>query len=76
VFENGRLDGVEAWEPGEQWEEAPAFPGLTFHQLLFGYRSLAELELAFADCIVGDEEARVLIDALFPRQASHVWPFD
>ncbi len=76
VLDEGRLAAVEAWEPGENWEAAPAFPGLTFLQLLFGYRSLAELEYAFADCRVDDAEARVLLDALFPRQPSDVWPID
>jgi hypothetical protein len=76
VLEHGRLAAVEAWEPDENWETVPAFPGLTFLQLLFGYRSLAELEYAFADCRVGDEETHVLLDALFPKQPSHVWPID
>jgi GNAT superfamily N-acetyltransferase len=76
VLDRGRLATVEAWEPGDNWETAPGFPGLTFHQLLFGYRSLAELEYAFADCRVDDEESRVLIDTLFPKQPSYVWPVD
>jgi GNAT superfamily N-acetyltransferase len=76
VLEQGRLATVEAWEPGDAWETAPAFPGLTFLQLLFGYRSLDELAYAFADCRVDAEEARVLLTALFPKQASHVWPVD
>ena len=76
VFDQGRLTVVEAWEPGDNWESAPAFPGLTFLQLLFGYRSLAELEHAFADCFVDGEEERVLLDALFPKQPSQVWPID
>ena len=72
----GRLEAVDPWEPGDDWEGAPGFPGLTFLQLLFGYRSLAELEYAFADCRANGEEARVLLDALFPKQPSHVWPVD
>lgn len=76
VLDQGRLAAMEVWDPGGNWEAAPAFPGLTFLQLLFGYRSLAELEYAFADCRVEDNEARVLLDALFPRQHSHVWPID
>jgi hypothetical protein len=67
---------VERWAPGEDGTSAPAFPGLTFLQLLFGYRSLAELDYAFADCVVTGEVGRVLLDALFPKQASNVWPVD
>ena len=71
----GRVEAVGAWEPGD-WETDPAFPGLTFLQLLFGYRSLAELEYAFADCRANGEEARVLLDALFPKLPSHVWAIE
>ena len=76
VLARGRLEAVDAWEPGDEWESAPAFPDLTFLQLIFGYRSLAELEYAFADCRANGEEARVLLDALFPKQSSHVWSVD
>ena len=76
VFDLGRLAEVEDWEPGDAWDSAPGFPGLTFLQLLFGYRSLADLEYAFADCRVDGEEAHVLLDALFPRRPSHVRPID
>jgi predicted N-acetyltransferase YhbS len=76
VFAQGRMEAAEPWAPGEDGTSAPAFPGLTFLQLLFGYRSLAELEHAFADCVATGEAGRVLLDALFPKQASHVWPVD
>jgi GNAT superfamily N-acetyltransferase len=76
VLDKGRLVTVEAWEPGENSDAVPSLPGLTFLQLLFGYRSLAELDFAFADCRVDDEEGRVLLNALFPKQPSQVWPID
>ena len=49
------------------------FPGLSFLQLLFGFRSLEELEAAFPDCFVRTHEVRALLTALFPKQASDVW---
>jgi len=61
------------------WDETPAdrrgatFPGHTFLQLLFGYRSLDELAYAFADCGARGDEPRALLNGLFPKQASHVW---
>ena len=76
VLAEGRLDAVEAWEPPDEQAGGASFPGLTFLQLLFGYRSLEELEQAFADCRVNSEEARVLLDALFPKQPSRVWPVE
>jgi len=63
------LYAVNELDDGGAW-----FPGLGFLQLLFGRRSLAELEHAAADCRVNAEEARVLLDALFPKRPSCVWP--
>lgn len=75
VFENGRIREVAPYEP-EQWHDADAyFPDLTFYQLLVGYRSLDELNLAFTDCYAPNAESHVLLQMLFPRRASHVVPF-
>ncbi len=73
AFEKGRLARVEPWSPTHgDWGDA-AFPGLTFLQVLLGYRSLDELLYAFPDCGVGSDAARALLNALFPKQASDVW---
>jgi len=75
VFEQGRLTTVEAWKPAPQGHTGEAaFPGLTFLQLLFGYRSLAELKYAFADCWTNSDATHALLDALFPRQPSDIFP--
>ena len=75
VLEEGRLAVIEPWtpEPVEISGQA-AFPGQTFLQLLFGYRSLEELCGAFPDCDVRTDEAWALLSALFPKQASDIWP--
>ena len=73
IFETGRLADVEKWESSENTEKSAELPSLTFLQLLFGYRSMAELSAAFPDC-GGRLEARLLLDALFPKQTSYVWP--
>jgi hypothetical protein len=72
TFESGLIMSIEEWQP--EIEEPVCFPDLTFLQLLFGYRNLAELEHAFADCSVDDDTARALLTAMFPKQASHIWP--
>lgn len=70
---NGRLEQVEAWPPiQEEWGDA-AFPELTFYQLLFGYRSVEDLEYAFADCWVNDRRLASVLNALFPKQPSDIW---
>jgi hypothetical protein len=76
AFEKGCLASVENYRPAAKVWDTAAFPGLTFLQLLFGYRSLDELEYAFPDCWVNDSvaEFRPVINALFPKQNSTVWP--
>ena len=73
-FEQGRLKTAEAWRPEHLESGAAFFPDHTFLQLLFGFRTLEELRRARADCWGEDNEARALLEVLFPRQASHVWP--
>lgn len=73
TLEAGRLTGCEAYEL-ERWQAVDAaFPGLSFLQLLFGYRNLEELSNSFADCWA-NERGRMLLAALFPRKPSNVWP--
>jgi hypothetical protein len=73
-LERGRLTKLEDWSPTVEERGDAAFPDLTFLQLLFGYRSLDELDRAFADCAPGKGDARVLLRALFPRRPSELWP--
>ncbi len=73
VFERGQLMAVEPWQPGARNLEGDiAFPGLTFLQLLFGYRSLEELHNSFPDCLWSSNETRALFECLFPKRSSQV----
>ena len=74
VIERGRVAAVETWKPAPGSEGDAAFTGLTFLQLLFGYRSLEELKYAFADCWCGSEDTRALLNILFPKKLSNVYP--
>lgn len=75
VLEQGQLHAVEAWKPEPQGHSgSAAFPELTFLQLLFGYRSLEELINAFADCWAGTDEAFGMLNTLFPKLNSDIWP--
>jgi hypothetical protein len=87
VLERGKLASVEPWRPDvrvvglelgrpstDPRRPVAMFPDLTFLQLLLGARSLVELEAAFPDCVVRTNEARALLDALFPKTPSHIWP--
>jgi hypothetical protein len=75
-FDRGRIVEVVGWEPSQADRGHLTFPGLTFLQLLFGYRSLSDLEYAYADCRARSVEARVLADALLPKGVSDVWPIE
>jgi hypothetical protein len=87
VLDAGRIKSVEAWPPprtaagldfslpsADERRPSAMFPDLTFLQALFGYRSLDELEAAFPDCVARGQEPRALLQALFPKAPSKVWP--
>ncbi|HSD84325.1 MAG TPA: GNAT family N-acetyltransferase, partial [Anaerolineae bacterium] len=66
----GRLS-AEPWTPGDNAEAM--FAPYTFLQLLFGRRTLSDLQYMYPDCWTQDESAAVFT-ALFPRRHSHVIP--
>ena len=78
TFGEGRLVAVDPCPhhtpPADAGAIGAAFPGLTFLQLLFGSRSLEELEHAYGDVRTRSEEARVLLGVLFAKQPSAIWP--
>lgn len=75
MFEQGRLVEAKEWQPAPHGHSGDAaFPDLTFLQLLFGYRSLQELSYAYADCWYENDRVFALLNALFPKQNSDVWP--
>ena len=74
VLEKGKLTTIAPWQPTPADGGAVAFPDLTFLQILFGYRSYDELHQSFPDCWCDNEEVRTLINILFPKKASDVFP--
>jgi hypothetical protein len=74
-MEAGKLKRIEAWQPQPLGHSGDAgFPELTFLHLLFGHRSLDELNHLYADCWWEHDSAYGLLNALFPKQLSVVWP--
>lgn len=72
-FEQGIFSTAEPWRGSAHGDHGNAgFPPLVFLQLLFGYRSLAELSEFFPDVWASDT-AKLLIDTLFPKQPSTVY---
>lgn len=74
AFRNGRLRKAAAWAP--EGGSSASLPDLTFLQLLFCYRSLSELEHAYADFGARGNEVRVVLNVLFPKTASYVWAIE
>ncbi len=72
TFECGKITCLE--QTREVNMKAPAsFPDLTFLKLVFGGKSLAELEDAFPEVIVEEySDARPMLNALFPKKQSNI----
>lgn len=75
TFDQGQIIEIAPWKPEPNGHSGDAaFPELTFLQLMFGYRTLEELNFAFPDCFWDHDTAYALLSALFPRQPSYIWP--
>lgn len=74
TFKSGKLAEISEWMPKDAEDGDALFPDFTFLQVLFGYRSFEELEAAYADCYLRNDNARALIPILFPKIPSQVWP--
>lgn len=73
-FEQGKLVNVADWRAPAWGERAVAgLPPLIFLQLLLGYRSFDELRAIFPD-VWADNDVRLLLDTLFPKQTSRLMP--
>ncbi len=64
-----RYDEAETW-----YAVYTRVADVAFLQLLFGLRSADDLVAWYPDCVVRTAETRALLNALFPRQPSFVWP--
>ena len=73
-FAEGKLVLAESWQAPLYGNDANAgFPPFVFLQLLFGYHSLDELTVFLPDAWASPE-ATVLLNSLFPKHASVVYP--
>jgi Acetyltransferase (GNAT) domain len=73
-FANGQIAEIANFRPPSHREAGAGFPELTFYYLLLGSRTFDELEYAFLDCWVRKQADRVLLNVLFPKIPSSVWP--
>jgi hypothetical protein len=72
VFQQGRLLAAEDCQRADfQGSEDAGFPPQVFLQILFGYRSLEELEHMYPDVWASDV-ATLVLQTLFPKRPSNV----
>lgn len=75
AFANGTLTAAESLPSVSHRGADAAFPALTMLQLIFGSRTFAELAYAFPNEVrVRDDQTRLLLETLFPRLPSAIWP--
>lgn len=74
TWQNGRLHTITPYQPAKFGDGDAFFPDHTFLQLLFGHRSLADLEYSFTDCSVSTPDTAVLLPILFPPRPSWLIP--
>ncbi|MCX6046915.1 MAG: GNAT family N-acetyltransferase [Chloroflexi bacterium] len=72
-FEQGKMMTSEPWRAPTYGDNANGgCPPLVFLQLLFGYRSLADLRINYPDVWV-NQDTTLLVNILFPAQPSTVY---
>ncbi len=71
-FERGKLTGVDEGPRDATDYGDLGLPELTILQLIFGRLSFDELRAAFPDVTCDSDEARILINILFPKKHSTV----
>jgi hypothetical protein len=74
-FEKGKIYGVESYLPKDFSDGDVLFPGFSFLQVLFGYKTFSELSGSQPDCGANNDHGRALVKFLFPKKASNVWTF-
>jgi hypothetical protein len=74
-FQSGKIVEItDSKYPNEEKMDV-SFPGMTFLQILFGWRDIHDLRNAFSDCTIKDEKI-ALVDSLFPKAPSRIWPLE
>ena len=77
-FDQGRLSQIEPWQPPADGSESTVDASMTrddFLHLLFGNRTIHELERTTADCLLKTDAGTLLLDVLFPPMPTSTWEF-
>ncbi len=71
-LKKGRLAEIESWQPTVADPGNAFFPDLTFLHLVFGHRTVEEINAIYPECSAKGETA-ALLRALFPKRPSLIW---
>ncbi|NUQ38330.1 MAG: GNAT family N-acetyltransferase [Caldilineales bacterium] len=71
-FDHGQIGEITPWTPEDWWDGDARFPELTFLQLLCGRRRTRSLTIEHIDANANNQ-AQVLLDALFPAFNGTLW---
>ena len=74
-MQDGKITSITESKYPDEKKMDVSFPGLTFLQILFGWRDIHELRYAFSDCTL-KEEKLALVESLFPKIPSRIWPLE
>jgi hypothetical protein len=74
-MQDGKISNIAESKYPDEKKMDVSFPGLTFLQILFGWRDIYELRYAFSDCTL-KEEKLALVESLFPKIPSRIWPLE
>ena len=72
-FDQGDLTAVDRHAPLPEGEADVGLPQEAFLHLLFGNRSLGDIEATTPDCELHTDRGAALLEALFPRLAFLSW---
>lgn len=73
-FTEGKIVEVRRWLEHSRRDADASMPEQMFCQLLTGHAELAELAPAYPDHRVQNRVGALLLNALFRKQTSHIWP--
>lgn len=71
-FENGKIADVKTLKFPERGKSMANLPDLTFLQLLFGRRSISEINHTLVDAHANSDADELLLDTLFPKMQSEL----
>lgn len=75
MIQSGEVTGCQSAAMAGGVAADAYIPTASFIKLVFGYRTLHELERESPDCRCASERAQVILTSMFPGRPSHAWEY-